>query len=91
MLWYNLHYRFDEIVPGPGAIESLMANEGMKTVERHARIIFECEAPIEYESDLVGIEHLLAEQHRGMPGCSNFQLLSWQPLVGEQRPSSNSN
>jgi len=88
---YNLHYRFDLIVPGSGTIESLMANEGIKTVERHARVIVKREVPIEYDSDLVGIEHWLAEQHSGMFGCSNFQLLSWQPLVGEQRPYSNSN
>jgi hypothetical protein len=88
MLHYNLHYRFDMILPGPGTLESLMSNEGLKTVERHARCTIDYPVAIEYASDLLGIEQWLAEKHIHTPGCTNFQVLSWQPLLGEQRPAS---
>ncbi|APC19495.1 hypothetical protein BLL42_27565 (plasmid) [Pseudomonas frederiksbergensis] len=68
-----------------------MASESLKTVERHARITIGFPVEIEYASDLEGIEQWLAEQHSNTFGCSNFRVLSWQPLVGEQRPSSTSN
>lgn len=88
---YNLHYRFDSIVLGAGTIESIVANEGLKTVEHHARIIIDFPVAIEYASDLVNIEQWLAEQYSNTPSYTNFQVLSWQPLLGEQRPSSTGN
>ncbi|RMV44833.1 hypothetical protein [Pseudomonas amygdali] len=88
MHYYYLHYRFEVILPGPGTFESLVANEGLKIAERHAGIAIDFPVTIEYDSDLVSIEQWLAEQHIDTFGCSNFKVLSWQPLVGIKRPSS---
>lgn len=90
MLYYYLHYRFEVIETGPGTLVSLVANEGLKISERHAGVAIEFPVAIEYASDLVGIEQWLAEQHSNLFGCSNFRVLSWQPLAGIERPFSTS-
>ena len=84
---YHLHYRFDVVLSSPGSIQSLVANEGLTTAERHASITIDFPVAIEYASDFVGIEEWLAEQHSQTLGCSNFKVLSWQPLVGDKRPT----
>ena len=90
MIMYNVHYRDDFIVPGSGTIESLLANEGLKTVERHGRATATLEWEIEYASDIVEVERMILESINVNFDCSNVRVLSWQPLIGEQRPSSTS-
>lgn len=90
MIMYNVHYRYDFIIPGPGTFESLVANEGLKTVERHERATATLEWEIEYASDLVEVEKMLLESINVNFDCSNVRVLSWQPLIGGQRPASTS-
>ncbi|MBX8514914.1 hypothetical protein K5D69_09425 [Pseudomonas cichorii] len=85
---YYLHYSFEMQLPK--TFESIVADEAPTIVQRHAGIAIDFPVEIEYESDLVGIEEWLAERHSNTFDCFNFKVLSWQPLVGIQRPSSTS-
>lgn len=93
---YSIHYRFQETVLNSVGIEDLVANQSnpehfrnqMQYFERHARTVIDFPVNIEYEDDLRGIVEWLQEQFRPEnPMLSNFEVLSWQPLLGLQRPT----
>lgn len=87
MAIYLLHYCYEQPEPFSGDFADLTKPKA--TVQRQGRVMIDLENGLEYASDVTWIENYLSEEHirAGSFGCSDFQLLNWQRLSGDERPA----
>ncbi|MFG0682853.1 hypothetical protein ACF8GB_20385 [Pseudomonas sp. xss_4] len=88
MATYLLHYCYYQ--PAPVSDDFMEhVNNPKLPVQVHGRWLIELVNDLEYVSDVTWIESFLSEEHfkQGNIGCSNFQLLGWQRLSGQNRPA----
>lgn len=82
---YLLHFCYDQLPPPTGQLENLGTNP-LYMEQRHGRVTLEFEGTLEYESDVLEVEHWIQGRFAVDALVSNVQLLGWQLLAGRDRP-----